>query len=258
MTWIALFLLSFGLADAVGSLRDRPGWLAPAVGGAAWLAGLLTGGLAADAGSWIVFACGVAALLWWRREAPVADRDRSTARRALLAFGVPLALLLAASGLSPSVGGPLRMWLGSSQLPALAGRPAAWVLILLATALFNVSSANLLVRAVLVAVGASPSAAQQTPGPATLRPAQRLRGGRLLGPMERLLILGLTAAGTLEAAALVIAAKGLLRFPELQAVARSDVPLGHKSTTVDEVTEYFLVGSFTSWLIALGSAALVG
>ena len=36
-----------------------------------------------------------------------------------------------------------------------------------------------------------------------------------LGPLERLFILGLGLAGNLTAAAIVVAAKGLLRFPEL-------------------------------------------
>ena len=49
------------------------------------------------------------------------------------------------------------------------------------------------------------------------RPALRLKGGRLLGPLERLLILGLGLAGEVTAASIVIAAKGLIRFPELQA-----------------------------------------
>ena len=74
-------------------------------------------------------------------------------------------------------------------------------------------------------------------------------GGRLLGPMERLVILGLGLAGDYTAAGIVVAAKGLLRFPELQAA--------RKEPTIAAVTEYFLVGSFTSWLLALGGIGLV-
>ena len=54
-----------------------------------------------------------------------------------------------------------------------------------------------------------------------------------------------------DLAGLVVAAKGLLRFPELQAAARND------ATHVDEVTEYFLVGTFTSLLVALASVVLL-
>lgn len=44
---------------------------------------------------------------------------------------------------------------------------------------------------------------------------------------------------------------------QLRNSGRSETPLGQPPSTVDEVTEYFLVGSFTSWLIALGSTLLV-
>jgi hypothetical protein len=65
--------------------------------------------------------------------------------------------------------------------------------------------------------------------------------------MERIFILGLGLAGQVTAAGIVIAAKGIIRWPELQATS-PDQRVG-----VDEVTEYFLIGSFTSWLLALGS-----
>mgnify|MGYP006906538022 FL=1 len=69
--------------------------------------------------------------------------------------------------------------------------------------------------------------------------------------MERLLIIGFGAAGHIEAAAVVVAAKGILRFPELQAAARRE------PRAVDEVTEYFLVGTFASLLVALASVVLL-
>ncbi len=72
--------------------------------------------------------------------------------------------------------------------------------------------------------------------------------------MERVLILGLGLAGQLTAAGLVIAAKGLIRFPELQ--AKRDDTTTVEAVGIDKVTEYFLVGSFVSWLIALATLAL--
>ena len=81
------------------------------------------------------------------------------------------------------------------------------------------------------------------------QPSDQLRGGRLLGPMERVLILGLGLAGQLTAAGLVIAAKGLIRFPELQSTRNETTTV--EAVGIDEVTEYFLVGSFVSWLVAL-------
>ena len=49
----------------------------------------------------------------------------------------------------------------------------------------------------------------------------------------------------------MIAAKGLIRFPELQ--AKRDDSTSVDGVGIDAVTEYFLVGSFVSWLVALGS-----
>ena len=103
--------------------------------------------------------------------------------------------------------------------------------------LVQLSTANVLVRLVLDAVGVPASDNEKS-----------LKGGRLLGPMERLLITGLGMAGQLTAAGLVVAAKGLLRFPELQRGARSGA---------SDITEYFLIGSFASWLLALGGVALM-
>ena len=51
-----------------------------------------------------------------------------------------------------------------------------------------------------------------------------------------------------------LAAKGLLRWPELQA-ARDEHAGG---PGIHQVTEYFLVGSFVSWMVALGSLVLLG
>ena len=74
------------------------------------------------------------------------------------------------------------------------------------------------------------------------QPSDKLKGGRLLGPMERLLILGLGLAGQLAAATAVVAAKSIIRFPEIKGQkAHENGGIG-----IDEVTEYFLVGSFAT------------
>lgn len=262
MSWLAMLVLGLGVADLVGGAVTRARW-APQASGAAAMA--LVFGLGhlwagpAPAAAWLALAASLACLQLWRTHAPRAELGVGHARAALGAAGATAVLVLAASGLAGPVAGPLAGWLPWLQVPGLAGRTPTTALALGAWGLFHLSSANHVVRAVLVAVGATPTRAATgaSGGTPLVRPAQRLRGGRLLGPMERLLIFGLTLAGNLEAAALVIAAKGLLRFPELQAVARSETPLGQPPSTVDEVTEYFLVGSFTSWLIALGSTLLV-
>ena len=72
------------------------------------------------------------------------------------------------------------------------------------------------------------------------------QGGRLIGPLERILILILTLAAAYPILAAMLAAKGIVRFPEIS----RDGETGARA-------EYFLVGSLVSWVIALGAAFLV-
>ena len=91
---------------------------------------------------------------------------------------------------------------------------------------------------------------------------QQLKGGRYIGPLERWLIFGLALAGQPTAAALVISAKSIIRFPELQSKAgRPRAPDTAGEATglpgeqqIDDLTEYFLIGSLLSWLLALVAA----
>lgn len=75
--------------------------------------------------------------------------------------------------------------------------------------------------------------------------------------MERLLIVGLGLAGQLTMATAVIAAKSIIRFPEINAQRDRKDGDGTPAVTISEVTEYFLVGSFASWIMAFGGLALV-
>jgi hypothetical protein len=108
------------------------------------------------------------------------------------------------------------------------------------------ATSNAIVRLVLTAMGTRPSNAEQ-----------RLRGGRVIGPLERVLIFGLGLAGQPTAAALVIGAKGLLRYPELMGLRGESGSGASSARTVDVVTEYLLIGSLTSWLLALFPLVLV-
>lgn len=72
------------------------------------------------------------------------------------------------------------------------------------------------------------------------------QGGRLIGPLERILILILTLASAYPLLAAMLAAKGIVRFPEIS----RDGETGARA-------EYFLVGSLVSWVIALSAAFLV-
>lgn len=249
MSWLTLLLLGVGLADLLAASRPEPRWAPPALGAlAATVAGVLAGLTTLPD---VLALLGVAAaVLAWGAVTTSAEASTLQARRTLALLGVPGFCLLALSGLASPIDGALGRWITWMQLPAVSALSPGAVLLLVALALVNTVTANRLVRLVLIAIRAQPP---RLPGEETSdAPAsERLRGGRLLGPMERLLVLGFGAAGYLEAAAVVVAAKGLLRFPELQAAARAE------PRAVDEVTEYFLVGTFTSLLIGLGSVVLL-
>jgi hypothetical protein len=126
----------------------------------------------------------------------------------------------------------------TAELPgALAEVDPETFLLLAGVVLVQLATANVAVRMVLDAVGVPASTNEKT-----------LKGGRMLGPMERLLIVALGLAGEVTAAAVVGGAKGLLRFPEL-----------HRGTKAgpSDLTEYFLIGTLASWLVALAGVGLV-
>jgi hypothetical protein len=259
MTWLALALLAFGVTDLV---RARPARMPL---GTAPLAGVLTlvvlavlAGLhgLADLLALVVTA---AALVAWVRTSAQTQADGTRAWLPLSVFAVLAVGLVGFSGFATTPGGWLSDWLLWADLPGpLTHLGASRLLLLGGLVLFNLATGNVIVRLVLLAIGAlrpdQVVAAQLAT--ADPEPADRLKGGRLLGPMERLVILGLGLAGEFGAASIVIAAKGLLRFPEIQAAARTSPPPASRLVGIDDVTEYFLVGSFVSWLVALGSLTL--
>ncbi|WP_102193091.1 hypothetical protein [Microbacterium aurantiacum] len=91
--------------------------------------------------------------------------------------------------------------------------------------------------------GAATAAAVPTAAP---DPRSGFKGGRLIGPLERIIVLLLTLAGAYPVLAAMLAAKGIVRFPEISRDGESGAR-----------AEYFLVGSLVSWVMALGAAFLV-
>ncbi|MFN3866919.1 MAG: hypothetical protein ACK4MD_09430 [Demequina sp.] len=83
-------------------------------------------------------------------------------------------------------------------------------------------------------------------GPGTETPGL-LRGGTWIGVLERLAIAGAVMAGHPEAVAVVIAIKGLGRYPELR-----DAEPGLRG----ETAERFIIGTLASfvWAAACGAA----
>ena len=122
--------------------------------------------------------------------------------------------------------------------------------------LLLVSTANRVVRVVLNQVGQD-----------LLPIGNQLRGGRVIGPLERLLIFGLGLSGQLIAAGLVVTAKSLLRYSELRhrsagseqwATTSQDRDDSVRSPRPELMSEYLLVGSLVSWslaFVAIGVAA---
>jgi hypothetical protein len=161
--------------------------------------------------------------------------------------GYPLAWMTAvllaacaASGSFDGVAGPLGRWYSDLPFGFVDSVSIDRFLLAIGAGLFLLASSNRIVRLVLDAAGTPAVAGEAT-----------LRGGRLLGPMERLVVGAMVVAGNPAAAALVIAAKGLLRLPEIR--DRADERRGQE----DQVTEYFLIGTFSSLLLAGGMSLLV-
>ncbi len=254
MTWLGVWLVGVGLADLVraGSRPLAARWAvvvgAVAVGALAVLAGLTA---PVDL---VVLAVSVLPLGLWVRFSAQSVATGTGHWPALASLAGGAVLLVALGGWASTAGGLLGRWLAWADLPIVGtGTPPAHVLLVVGVFLVNLATANVVVRLVLLGVGAMRPVRplEAVTGP---QPSDQLRGGRLLGPMERVLIIGLGLAGQITAAGLVIAAKGLIRFPELQ--AKRDDRSSIDGVGIDAVTEYFLVGSFVSWLVALASLAL--
>lgn len=246
MGWLAVLLVGVAVADlahSVRPVRHVPECVGAVVAlGVGLLAGIGTGR------EMIGLLVVVAVVLAWgelvTRAFGAANAGRNRAWMPLLLLGGAVTLAVVAAPWGPEVDGVVGRWLLEEPMPLLAGVEPTRLLLVVAVLLVQMSTGNVLVRLVLAATN-TVSPAQQ--GTAT-DPEQRLKGGRLLGPMERLLIVGLGLAGELTAAGLVIAAKGLLRFPELQSKGEQE--------RIHQLTEYFLVGSFVSWLLALASVVV--
>ncbi|MBO9626098.1 MAG: hypothetical protein J7484_06965 [Microbacterium sp.] len=182
-------------------------------------------------------------------------------RSARLGFWPAVLLALASIG---SV-----VWLGGRADAGLIGD--AWTLrspfgdvsfdlavLALGAGVFLLESANLVVRAALDGehtwrpielVPAAEKSGDEEPDTGVAEasaPRGGFKGGRLIGPLERILVLILTLAAAYPILAAMLAAKGIVRFPEIS----RDGETGARA-------EYFLVGSLVSWVMALGAAFLV-
>lgn len=245
MTLLAIWLLTVAGADLMrwDPSADRRPWRAVAAGTATLavtsaLVGLSPEGLVA------ALAGGLVLMTIWVVASDRAFSGRGDERLALLALFAPVPAALATSGLVGRPDGALGWWFDRVDLPALADAAPDRLLLGAAVGAFLLNTANLVVRLVLDLAGTLPTTQQSS-----------LHGGRMLGPLERTFLFGLALAGELTAASVVIAAKGLLRYPEIsQEISRR---AGRKAPGADSVAEYFLIGTLTSWLLALGFLPLL-
>lgn len=243
MSWLALLLIGLALADLTHSVR--PVRILPECVGAV---GAIVVGLCAglteprDIVALVLIAVAVVA---WGQTVTSGFAGRLPASVPLAVLAVSVGLTLAFAGQAGVADGLLGDWLRSTPVPVLAGLDADRALLLAGAFAVQLSTGNVVVRLVLAATDTvNPARHGQVDDP-----EMQLKGGRLLGPMERVFILGLALAGQFTAASIVVAAKGLLRFPELSSKRDQE--------RIHLLTEYFLVGSFVSWLVALSSLVLL-
>lgn len=196
----------------------------------------------------------VAIALGWVVTMPASDAEAP--RHLWPVFLLALLVVVAAN-----VGPALSPALATADYGGLAGPlravPLTTIVAGVAILLFLTRSSNIITRSALRRGFAAPEAIDGTPGPewelriggrviGDIRAAPQsapgvaaLQGGRLIGPIERILIVILALAGAYVLIAALVAAKGVVRFPEISADRRA----GSKA-------EEFLVGSLTSWTIA--------
>ncbi len=225
MIGAGIVLLAIGLADLIR--RHAPMRLRTLLYVLAFLVVFVAAG-GADAAVWALAATGLA-VMW------VVATPGSTGGRAGLWPVVVIALVslsaVAVVGVRVDQGPLGELWPTGSPLGAVSLDVGVFVL---GALVFLTESGNVVVRAALR--GGEVAADAPT----------ILKGGRLIGPLERALVFALTVTGAFTLLAAVLAAKGIVRFPEIS----RDTDLGTRA-------EYFLIGSLVSWVTALGAAFLL-
>jgi len=262
MMAVTVLLVALGLADLVsGGLSGTP--KNPRRAAAGILVGCVLGGAWAWSAStettrsflWAAFV--VAACCGWLLPR-LGDRFPVwRARLALATLGVAVGIGVFYGGHAPGLPpGLAHIAPSSSSFPLILSHAPESLAFGGAILLFLSATSNGVVRVVLALAGTKVTSAEK-----------RLRGGRYIGVIERFLIFGLAVAGQATAAALVVSAKSILRFPELsRRVGEEREMEGDQAAVdgrepevvadVDLITEYFLLGSLTSWLLALAPVAL--
>jgi hypothetical protein len=228
--WLAaLLFVAVGLGDLLRPRDDvRRPWRAviSAASGTALAAVLIA--LASTPWGWLALVAVVT--LAWNLGSTLLPSRLQLLPVVLLAVVVLLAL--AFPHVFPAPAGALGAWFGELPYSALAGTSLDRAALLVGYSVFLVQSANRVVVAVLDLTDAR-----------LQRGSLQLKGGRIIGPLERLFILWMAVAGQALAVTAIIAAKSILRFPEIRDSG--------KGSARGVLAEYVLVGSLVSWGLAL-------
>ncbi len=251
MIFLALGMLGLGVGDLVrwspGRVERTHAAAAAASGTVAVMVVAALSGMEASA----VLLAGTTALVvlsLWSVYDLIPPKHAKPEYALALVVGV-IAVLVALSGSADPVGGDVALWYSNLDFGFARDISVDQFVLGVGAALFLLATGNRIVRFTLAATEASLPEGEGT-----------MRGGRVLGPMERLIVAAAVVSGGIAGAGFVIAAKGLLRFREIRAVDRSsgaDWPEETGQPKVDEITEYFLIGTFTSVVIAAAVSVLV-
>ena len=264
---ISLFLLLFAAASVVVGSDRVSGGLSRRSAGARLLVGvpavvalgvlvgwpvlhLGAGGVAVSvlvATAWLC--CGLVSQVWWDKSLRAYQRKRlgwsvsegGEGRLGPFIRLVHAGLLLLAVGLCVVASQPLGS--RAAKMSAVVGVvvlltvPANRVVADILAVARHSSQGN--VKAVAVGCELSQESGKQG------EMESSMRGGRWIGPLERILILLLASVEAPAAIAAIVAAKGVIRFPEI-----SQDKAGQKA-------EEFLIGSFVSWILAVLGAVII-
>lgn len=238
MTALALVLLAIGTGDLTHGLSGMPAnrnraMLATATSVTVALVGIVV----VDAsGGDALATVGVAIVVSAAWQLVRVGFDNAALQLSTIGAGILAAAMISTVHLESDGLSPWERFLDESRIHLIQRERPATVLMVLAIGVVLVASANAVVRIVLeVVIDGDP-------------PTTRIRGGRVIGPLERMLIVGFVIAGQPATAAIVVTAKSLLRYPELRS---------HDDVDIHAVTEYVLIGSLVSWSIALASTLTV-
>lgn len=248
MILAGFLLLAVGAVDLVRQFVPRR-W----IGYLVTLIVLLVLGSVADALLPMIVAIAVGAA--WVLVMP-RDRESRFGFWPAVALAFVVAVSVAWAGARPDAGIIGLSWRMGSPFGPI---PFDLAVLAVGVVVFLLESANLVVRAALsgehiwrpddagIAAREQPADdAEPTIEGAAPAQGSGFKGGRLIGPLERVIVFMLTLTAAYPILAAMLAAKGIVRFPEIS----KDGETGARA-------EYFLVGSLVSWVIALGAAFLV-